>query len=249
MVEYVDNNIFADNKDFHYDKWKRDIDYANEDANFYSIKSYAILNIRDLTINTLLKFMQDVFCSAKNICCNDKNNSKDSLTNSAFISPLLNNGIDIEYITKNIIDAISLSNILHFSNNISDNIQVIFTIIDMNMSSLYSYMVSSVFDPFIIDHINNAIKSNALDQLFDLLYYKCYNEEIDKYPDIQFEYSFCSSIMREIMENNMNWFRVGLVEISKNIALMFAESKKSAKSNNLIRKENHNSQSINKVAF
>ena len=138
--------------------------------------------------------------------------------------------INIEEEVKN---AISYSNLLQiFDDRLT--VQMIYVLTDMKMSSLYSMLVSNVFDRFIVDHVNVALTHQSLDQLYTFLYYKCFNEDPKELPNAQTEYSFCLGMMREIMDQCLINFRAALVCVSKNYSLMVDQLNKSAKENNLL---------------
>ena len=104
---------------------------------------------------------------------------------------------------------------------------------------MYSILVSSIFDKFIVDHVNVALTHQSLDELYTFLYYKCFNEEPKELPDAQLEYSFCIGMMREIMDQCLINFRAALVCVSKNFSLMVDQLNKSAKENNLLVDKKH----------
>lgn len=223
----VDNNKL-------YKNWRYNVNYANNRANEVSIKTYTVTNISDLVRNTLIKFIEDVFYS-RDMIGKVKNIETGSIlsqseTVGTFFGGNFASNINIEEEVKN---SITCANIfLHFDEKTTA--QMIYVIMDMKMSALYSILVANVFDRFIVEHINVALSNQSLDQLFNFLYYKCYREDPKEIPNAQFEYSFCASIMREIMEKNLVNFRVALVSIAKNISLMIYNANCSAKENDIL---------------
>lgn len=219
--------------------WRYNVEQFSERANSSVVKTYMITNISDLVRNTLITFMEEVFFDKETLKAAEAEGFKAPNTQAECIGSMFGgcfeSKINIEEEVKN---ALSYSNLLQmFDDKLT--VQMIYVLTDMKMSSLYSMLVSNVFDRFIVDHVNVALTHQSLDQLYTFLYYKCFNEDPKELPNAQLEYSFCLGMMREIMDQCLINFRAALVCVSKNISLMIDQLNKSAKENNLLVDKKH----------
>lgn len=212
--------------------WYMSRDEINSLSNLDAIITYLITNISDLTMNTLIAFMEESFSTAKS---SNKESSTSETTSESigrFFTPDYFN-IDIY---KEVATAISVTNINLVCCSDFD-FQKLYINMDMCMSRIYSYLVAKIFDPFIVRHVTNALTRNdGLDRLYDLLYYKCYSAVAETYPSTQVEYAFCTSVLREVMEKNLVGFRSGLIMIARSAALMCTNKE----SNNILKLESIN---------
>lgn len=219
--------------------WKYDVQWSNERANNNALKSYLLTNISDLVRSVLIKFTEDVFFDKETFNAAEAEGFKAPNTHAECIGSMLGgcfeSNINIEDEVKN---AVMCSNFLQsFDDRITT--QMIYVITDMRMSALYSVLVANIFERFIVDHVNVALTHQSLDQLYNFLYFKCFNKDPDELPGAQVEYSFCLSMMREIMDQDLADFRAALVCVSKNISLMIDQMKKSTHENNLFVNDKH----------
>ena len=219
--------------------WRYNVEQFSERANSSVVKTYMITNISDLVRNTLIKFMEEVFLDKETFKMAEAEGFKAPNTQAECIGSMFGgcfeSNINIEEEVKN---AISYSNLFQiFDDRLTA--QMIYVLTDMKMSTLYSILVSNVFDRFIVDHVNVALTHQSLDQLYTFLHYKCFNEDPKELTNAQFEYSFCLGMMREIMDQCLINFRTALVCVSKNISVMIDQLNKSAKESNLIIDKNH----------
>lgn len=219
--------------------WRYNVEQFSARANSSVVKTYMITNISDLVRNTLITFMEEVFFNKETLKEAEAEGFKAPNTQAECIGSMFGgcfeSNINIEEEVKN---ALSYSNLLQmFDDRIT--VQMTYVLTDMKMSSLYSMLVSNVFDRFIVDHVNVALSHQSLDQLYTFLYYKCFNEDPKELPNAQYEYSFCLGMMREIMEQCLVNFRAALVCVSKNISLMIDQLNKSAKESNLLVDKKH----------
>lgn len=219
--------------------WRYNVELFSERTNSSVLKTYMITNISDLVRNTLIKFMEDVFIDKETLKKAEAEGFKAPSTHAECIGSMFGgcfeSNINIDDEVKN---ALSYCNLLQmFDDRLT--VQMIYVLIDMKMSSLYSMLVSNVFDRFIVDHVNVALTHQSLDQLYTFLYYKCFSEDPKELPNAQYEYSFCLTMMREIMDQCLMNFRAALVCVSKNISLMIDQLNKSAKESNLIVDKKH----------
>ena len=215
-------------------KWKNNVEYCSERANTSVIKTYMITNISDLVRNTLIKFMEEVFFDKETLKAAEAQGYKSPNTHAESIGAMFGgyfeSKIDIEEEVNN---AVSYCNLLQMFDGRLD-VQMIYVLTDMKMSSLYSILVARIFDKFIVDHVNVALSHQSLDQLYTFLYYKCFCEDPKELPDAQIEYSFCLGMMREIMDQCLINFRAALICVSKNISIMISQLNESAKESNLL---------------
>jgi hypothetical protein len=77
--------------------------------------------------------------------------------------------------------------------------------------------------------MNITYASNSLEAMYKKLYKEAYDEKCKTIPDIPTCYTFCTSILREIMDKYCMNFRFSLTEIAKSAAIM---------ANNIISKGN-----------
>ena len=219
--------------------WRYNVEQFSERANSSVVKTYMITNISDLVRNTLIKFMEEVFFDKETFKAAEAEGFKAPNTHAECIGSMFGgcfeSNINIE---EEVANALSYSNLLQiFDDKLT--VQMIYVVTDMKMSSLYSMLVSNVFDRFIVDHVNVALTHQSLDQLYTFLHYKCFNEDPKELPNAQTEYSFCLGMMREIMDQCLINFRAALVCVSKNISLMIDQLNKSAKESNLLVDKKH----------
>ena len=219
--------------------WRYDVEKFSKRANSSVVKTYMITNISDLVRNTLIKFMEEVFFDKETFKMAEAEGFKAPNTQAECIGSMFGgcfeSNINIEEEVKN---AISYSNLFQiFDDGLTA--QMIYVLTDMKMSTLYSILVSNIFDKFIVDHVNVALTHQSLDQLYIFLHYKCFNKDPKELPNAQLEYSFCLGMMREIMDQCLINFRAALVCVSKNISLMIDQLNKSAKENNLLIDKKH----------
>lgn len=192
----------------------------NRKSHYDAGVAFLVTNISDLVMNTLIAFIQDSITPTK-MSIEDKETGEAS-SNAMFVGGFFTDDYFNINVTDEVTNAVIASQIdaCFCTDNIKE-FDKIYVTMDMCMSIVYSFLVTKVFDPFIVTHVMNALTRNTgLDRLYDLLYYKCYGEEVKSLPGAQIEYAFCTSVMREIMENNLIAFRTGLIMIARTAALM-----------------------------
>ena len=215
-------------------KWKNNVEYYSERANTSVVKTYMITNISDLVRNTLIKFMEEVFFDKETLKAAEAQGYKSPNTHAESIGSMFGGCFESKInIEEEVSNAVSYCNLLQMFDDRLD-VQMIYVLTDMKMSSLYSMLVASIFDKFIVDHVNVALSHQSLDQLYTFLYYKCFIKEPKELPDAQIEYSFCLGMMREIMDQCLINFRAALICVSKNISIMISQLNESAKESNLL---------------
>lgn len=233
MIEDISKNKNINEND--YRDWRLDINRTNNSANNNILHFYILSNIADLVKNILIKFIEDVFIDER-LKKYFNNREESNISESKFSGPMFDlsiDGINIYDVVNKAYNATvnvySLTDVLKSKMTI----QMLYVLIDMKMSSLYPELIYSVFDRFIVNHVDKAFIHGTLDQLYLILYNKCYNEDPKELPSAQVEYSFCLSIMREIMNDRLIDFRNGLCLIGKNFALMVNDLCNSATDNNI----------------
>lgn len=171
-----------------------------------SIMSYLVMNITDLSYNLLIRFVESVFSTGKDIA-NDAD-----LVNTFMGSNFIKSDIRNE-----VINALNL----RFTSPIYNiSINQVYLEFEMCMDSVYAIMVAKVFDKYITDHIQLAIDNNALKTLYDAVYYKCFDKDPEVSVSMQTMYAFCSSMMREIMGECLLEYRKMLMLIAKTASYM-----------------------------
>ena len=204
-------------KDDKYQEWVRYVSNINNAANIESIMSYLRTNISELCRQTIIRFLADTF-TPRNISDTEK---YVNITESEYISKMLPK-INIDEIVNDIV--INTQYLLPYKNLTA---QQIYMAADMTMNIIYTELVASLFNAFIVEHLNLAMNNGVLDQLYELLYAECYGEPEDhniKIPGVDVEYTFCSSILREKMEYVLTDFRKALMMVAKTLSCMIINS-------------------------
>ena len=191
----------------------------NRKSHYDAGVAFLVTNISDLVMNTLIAFIQDSI-APKKMSIDDKETGEVS-SNAIFVGSFFSDDYFNIAVRDEVTNAVIASQIdACFCSGIKE-FDKIYVTMDMCMSIVYSFLVTKVFDPFIVTHVMNALTRNdGLDRLYDLLYYKCYGEDVKSFPSAQVEYAFCTSVLREIMENNLITFRTGLIMIARTAAMM-----------------------------
>lgn len=175
--------------------WLSDIAQYEYDAFEDSVISYLICNITDLTINTMILAMQSL-----------------KMTNDLIdgnLCQIINELKIRDKITSAVV------NIFGDSLVRQDSPYQIFTSISIKMSSLYSLVVSKIFDKYVEMFISSVANASGIDLLFKTLYTLVYDS--DNYPKNESYsnmYVFCSSILREAIDNQTINYRLGLIRIA-----------------------------------
>lgn len=192
-----------DSEDNNY-AWLQEIRNDEYKAFSDSVISYMICNITDLTINTLILFMQSV-------------NMPDEMCDTN-INQIVND-LNVRDIIENVV--LSL-----FKPIRTDSPDQIFLSMDIRMSSLYSIIVSKIFDAYIELLIADIVGHAGINILFETLYLVVYGSEneIPKTESYSNKYVFCSTVLREAMDKHTLQYRLGLIEIARNVTLMCANS-------------------------
>jgi hypothetical protein len=178
------------------------------------------MNISDLVNQIFTKFI-DKFISLNTpetdaVQSDSLNKSKYGIASCTYIGV---SELGVYDIIHDIVDeTVAVLNIHYLYNDTT--IQQDYVLYDSAMDSIYSKCVSNIFDKFIVNFVNENIKSNIIYDLYDMLYYSCYNEPVENKPDLQTMYTFCTNILREIMNSELPEFRKALAMLAKNAALI-----------------------------
>lgn len=180
-----------------------------------SVEQYLIMNITDLTINTIYRFVDSLI---------EKSNVGEMLDKEHALNiggVLFAPQIDANYIRDKISDPVYYY--IHLSDTNSEFTRTLALVSnDQLMSMVYSRVVSEVFDKLIVDHVMYAFNTKeAGKELYDWLYSICYpdSEEVE-YMDIANSYSFCTGSLRELFEPLLYDYRCALTYIGTNATLM-----------------------------
>lgn len=194
-----DNNVrLGMNEKKYNDLLKRSDRISNYENNaiIESINSYIINNCCDVVYTTLIKFMETEIGKFNN-----------GVNGVQFVPYFLNN-INLRELIKK---SISFYNIIpsnyeikfnHDAAHLSFNEYAI--MFNAYASALLSYLSYNVFDPFITNMVFKSADSDALEELFILLFMETYNKKPDKSSkdsnlDVSVAYVFITSILREKM--------------------------------------------------
>jgi hypothetical protein len=186
------------------------------------IDNYIIMNVSDLIQYTLNSFINDTFSS-----------KVDEI--GLYRGEMLMDGIDVraivaKYITSNMYPTMTqLKETYRCKTNNDPDPSLYVVMMDQNMNGLYAYIINNVFDKYIENVMNITYASNSLEAMYKKLYKEAYDEKCKTIPDIPTCYTFCTSILREIMDKYCMNFRFSLTEIAKSAAIM---------ANNIISKGN-----------
>ena len=152
--------------------------------------------------------------------------SKIDLLHKIFDFPVLPNK---EEITFNMVtDGMDLNNIYNIIDANVNNTDIYCIIMEIICTRIFQIIVNyyqqMVYD--IIQRCYNTPGNDDLDNLFNKLYLLAYNEEMpkDNKSDFNTRYTFCNSILNEMIENELNTISVSLQEIRNNSIQMFLYS-------------------------
>ena len=157
-----------------------------------TIYSYAKSNITDLVMNFCIKVASKFYHT-------------DSLNN--ILLPVDRNTID---------NAIDLAGI-NLSNPI-DDIRVI--TYDSYMDIVMAKIENMVFEPMVIDSVTNVLNSIGLKELYEALFYECFESKPNKIPSVDSCYTFITSCYRELIANESVNLRIAFSHIASNISKM-----------------------------
>ena len=188
--------------DLHID-WMDDIIMADNKSLGDSVMQYLTDNITDLTINTLILFMQQLGMPIRLI--------------DHYVANMLKQDNNIR---NQIIDIISS---MHFpvSRNYPDF--ALFQVLDTSMSSVHAKVVSFIFENFIDTIAASALSETGIEQFYEMIYKMVYDDEVieTSYSNM---YNLCMGTMREILDHNTMNYRLGLMQIASNAVSMICGS-------------------------
>jgi hypothetical protein len=102
-----------------------------------------------------------------------------------------------------------------------DSPEQTFMIIDTKMNSVYSLFVAKIFDAYVESFMATTLKCSGIKEIFETLYGVVYNSvEYPKNQSYSNMYVFCSTVLREAMDNETMNYRLGLKNIAQTAAVM-----------------------------
>ncbi len=202
----------------HFMDWASEVTTASYNASSNSIMSYLVTNITELCYQCLIKFLSSTF-TLEAMKGEDNCEPGSYCPSQAELIGGFMRDIDIEKLVTLAITCTNMPTV----NQQNFTPQQIYVIVDMCMDSIYAILAAKVFNAFINDHMNVAVQRGSLDRLYELLYVECYGEPEDhniNIPAVDVEYAFCSSILREKMEDILMEFRTALMMVAKTASCM-----------------------------
>lgn len=189
--------------------WLTDVNRYEYAAFNDSILSYIINNVVDLTVNTLILFMQELSMPDSLMDVN-----VDQIFSELDIRRIINNAV-AELFNDGFVRG--------------ESPEQTFLLIDMRMNSLYSVIVTRVFNAYIDLFMSITLKCSGIDELFGTLFLIVYNSA--EYPADQSysnKYVFCTTILREALDRQTMNFRLGLKRIAEVATAMINQAPKYA---------------------
>ena len=175
-----------------------DINNSVYKASVSSIKAYAITNIHDLVMRTLFNF-------------------------SSYVDNIVGKNIGGYYIielsgdtNKILSDCISYLYIDYGKKSLN----YIKVAVDAIMDQIFSDLVAKVFDPAVTNFVIYVSECGDLTKLFKCIFKDCYDADSTVIPNKDVMYTFCTSILRDIMSNIVIEFRKSLSFIAETLINM-----------------------------
>lgn len=201
MIDSIKQNYSSNDTDFK--DFKQTYIY---DRNIYLstvISSYINMNSRELVKQVLLSYVSDLF--GADLIREDKN--REDFSSAVFNSSFLTYEM-LEFIDKYEFVYLGSQDLS------STNIQFNFMMNNLRVDEIYSKAVEEILNKYITDYLNTMIICKILDDFYKMLYFKCFGKEFEgKLPDITTEYTFCGSIMREVLQSHLPVLYDGFVSI------------------------------------
>lgn len=201
IVDDIKKTIDLANPTDSQEGWLNDMKQAEYKAHIDAVMSYLVCQTTDLTYNTIILIAQ-LICE----------NNQEPL--NALIDYLVNK----ENLRGTIIEILSP---FQYSINRDDPGIAMVQLNNIMMSSVYSKIIATVFDPLVERTIAFFAGANHLDVLYGYLYNMTYNG-VDEISDASYsdKYNFCATILREAIDMYTLDYRKALYIIATNISIM-----------------------------
>lgn len=209
LLDEIKNSFDFSNLTPDQSSWLNEIRNYEYDAFSDAITSYLICNITDLTINTLILFMQKLSMPNNLIDVN-----LDQIVNEIKVR---------DVVASTVLGVFGRSFVRE------DSFEQTFMSIDTKMGSVYSILITKVFDAYVEAFVSATAKCSGLKELFETLYAVVYKStDYPKNQSYSNMYVFCSTILREAMDNETLNYRCGLKNIAETATMMIKGSPKYA---------------------
>jgi len=192
---------------------KNEYEMSATDSLRSAILAYFHMNLYSITYDTLVKFIQEAFeFEIDNKLLPDGINRPAAI----YIVEKYINLINMD-LQKELEELPSYYTFLMVTNYINEdyrklNFASMHEILAAQMSVVFGQVVDCIFNKAINKIVDNALKEDSFETIFDIIYYSCYNEKPDKASknNVQVMIQFVSGYLRQIMEGHLEMYRNGL---------------------------------------
>lgn len=184
---------------------------SSSDVMYQTIRDYLEMNIKDVTNSILLAFCRDAFKTESEECPFIAYSFIDVKEIDEVIRFALNGGACP---SESTVDNA-------FRNNDGRNV---YLCLENCMSFVFSELINKVFDRVIINGIMRFAKDGILVDFYKMLFELTYEAKPSHIPNDADTYVFCTSILRDICQNNyLLMLRGALTGIARNATMLFLQ--------------------------
>ena len=180
--------------------WMQDVKYFDNVSLLNCIMQYMVDQITDLTVNTLILFMQSAGMPVETI--------------DTFVSDLLGE----DRIRDQIVEIVANTE-LPISREYPEFAQ--FQLLNIAFSSIYAKIVSTIFENF-IDKIMSLITKNGIKDFYALVFNMVYGTDPVEETSYSNMYNLCIATLREILDQQTMMYRQSLMLVANNIVKMLS---------------------------
>lgn len=180
--------------------WMQDVKYFDNVSLSNCIMQYMVDQITDLTVNTLILFMQSAGMPVETI--------------DTFVSDLLGE----DRIRDQIVEIVANTE-LPISREYPEFAQ--FQLLNIAFSSIYAKIVSTIFENF-IDKIMSLITKNGIKDFYVLVFNMVYGTDPVEETSYSNMYNLCIATLREILDQHTMMYRQSLMLVANNIIKMLS---------------------------
>lgn len=180
--------------------WMQDVKYFDNVSLSNCIMQYMVDQITDLTVNTLILFMQSAGMPVETI--------------DTFVSDLLGE----DRIRDQIVEIVANTE-LPISREYPEFAQ--FQLLNIAFSSIYAKIISTIFENF-IDKIMSLITKNGIKDFYALVFNMVYGTDPVEETSYSNMYNLCIATLREILDQQTMMYRQSLMFVANNIVKMLS---------------------------
>ena len=206
---YLDENCNNDDK-MKFMTWASYNDRAELASLASQITSYIIQNCTDLIVSTILRFNNEALQIGTK-------KSSECFGVANMVSP---NDIYSELI--NVVPS-KVYSMCEYIEVFVDGSRAFFEF-NILMDDILSHIVARILNMYIIDITTSLGENGEVENLYRMLFFKCYNAQCTTLPSIADQYAFVTSIMRNMMEEYITELRGAFAMIAQSSANMLVNS-------------------------